>query len=286
MTPRAVLELPRTRQAPGIARKWLSESFAVQLDACKQATAKLLVSELVTNAVVHGRGRIGLQAELDQDRLLVEVSDEGPGFTRTDFHAIAGHGLWIVDAEASRWGIREGTADIWFELERYQTGSDGTVGGATPGAKCSEPEGNTRSATLPRPTGPAGRTIRSHGNASSAQPQVASPGRSSVPSARSPRWPDPSGSSSNGRRRRAERAALYRRVADTLERSADIAERHAERERRQGQHRSVRVELDRAKRAREAARGGRALSSRLTEDTITVIPALARSVDHVGRQSR
>lgn len=88
----AVLELPPTPQAPGIARKWLSESFAAQLEPREQETAKLLVSELVTNAVVHGRGRIELHAELDQDRLLVDVSDEGPGFARTDFHAIAGHG--------------------------------------------------------------------------------------------------------------------------------------------------------------------------------------------------
>jgi anti-sigma regulatory factor (Ser/Thr protein kinase) len=120
MTARAVLELPRTAQAPGIARKWLAESFAAQLDPREQDTAKLLVSELVTNAIVHGRGRIELHAELDRDRLLMEVSDEGPGFASADFRAMDGHGLWIVDVEASRWGIREGTADVWVELERYQ----------------------------------------------------------------------------------------------------------------------------------------------------------------------
>jgi anti-sigma regulatory factor (Ser/Thr protein kinase) len=120
MAVRVVLELPRTRQAPRMARQWLAESFAGRLDAREQETTKLLVSELVTNAVVHGRGRIELRAELDQDRLLVEVIDEGPGFAGADFHALCGHGLWIVGAEASRWGIWEGTANTWFELRRGQ----------------------------------------------------------------------------------------------------------------------------------------------------------------------
>lgn len=171
----AVLELPRTNQAPRIARKWLAESFAAQLDAREQETAKLLVSELVTNAVVHGRGRIELLAALDRERLLVEVSDEGPGLTSGHFHAVAGHGLWIVHAEASRWGIREGTAHIWFELQRCQTASDRSMPGATPDA---------------------------------------------------------------------ELAALYRRLAETLQRSAKRAEQHAERERRLEPRQSVRVQLD------------------------------------------
>jgi anti-sigma regulatory factor (Ser/Thr protein kinase) len=71
---------------------------------------------------VHGRGRIVLRAELDADRLLVEVIDQGHGFERTvrqrDFEGVGGHGLGIVDVLASRWGIHEGTTHVWFELER------------------------------------------------------------------------------------------------------------------------------------------------------------------------
>lgn len=85
-------------------------------------TAELLVSELVTNAVMHGQGKITLRAQADEDRVLVEVIDEGRGFERTvrhdDFEAVGGRGLAIVDAEASRWGIHEGTTHVWFELER------------------------------------------------------------------------------------------------------------------------------------------------------------------------
>lgn len=56
-------------------------------------------------------------------------------------------------------------------------------------------------------------------------------------------------------------AALYLRLADTLERSAQLSEEHAGRERCNGRRDSERVELDRARRARENARRGRALAS-------------------------
>ena len=63
-----------------------------------------------------------LRATLDEDRLLVEVIDEGNGFERTirqrDFPSIGGRGLAIVDAEANRWGIQAATTNVWFELER------------------------------------------------------------------------------------------------------------------------------------------------------------------------
>ena len=57
--------------------------------------------------------------------------------------------------------------------------------------------------------------------------------------------------------------ALARRVAATMQRSAQLAEEHGGRERNNGRRESERVELDRAKRGREAARCGRALASRL-----------------------
>jgi anti-sigma regulatory factor (Ser/Thr protein kinase) len=92
------------------------------LEPAEVHKAKLLASELVTNAVVHGEGRIILRAHLDEDRLLVEVADEGSGFEREarrgGFEDLSGRGLLIVDAESSRWGIREGTNHVWFELER------------------------------------------------------------------------------------------------------------------------------------------------------------------------
>jgi anti-sigma regulatory factor (Ser/Thr protein kinase) len=100
----------------------MGEWFATTLEHTQLHQAKLLTSELVTNAVMHGQGRIILRAGLDQDRVLIEVIDEGQGFehelrTRS-FEDLHGRGLGIVESESSRWGIHEGTTHVWFELER------------------------------------------------------------------------------------------------------------------------------------------------------------------------
>lgn len=66
--------------------------------------------------------------------------------------------------------------------------------------------------------------------------------------------------SPGGQTARAEVGALYERVAQALDRSAQLAEAHAQRL-RNDPVRSAETELIRAKRAREAARRGRALAS-------------------------
>jgi len=116
------LTLPRDVAAPGVARRAIERWFGPVLDPGELEGGKLMTSELVTNAVGHGTGEIVLHAQLDDDRVLVEVVDEGHGFERVirqrDFDSIGGRGLAIVDAEASRWGIHEGTTHVWFEVER------------------------------------------------------------------------------------------------------------------------------------------------------------------------
>jgi len=67
----------------------------------------------------------------------------------------------------------------------------------------------------------------------------------------------------NDRGGRSESAARYLRVADAPERSAQLAEEHARRERSKGRRDSEGIELSRARRARAAARRGRELASRL-----------------------
>ena len=116
-------ELPRNVDAPGVARRLVADWFSRAVGDGAVATARLLVSEVVTNAVCHGRGRIVLRADLDDVRLRVEVDDEGVGFKRVvrerdESLGVGGWGLSFVDAESSRWGIQEGRAGVWFELER------------------------------------------------------------------------------------------------------------------------------------------------------------------------
>lgn len=115
------VQLSRATVAPRDARRALRTCCADRVGDDLLVDAELLVSELVTNALRHGRGHITLRASLDEDRLLVEVIDEGYGFERelhrTDFERVGGWGLDIVDDIAGRWGMREGTTHVWFELE-------------------------------------------------------------------------------------------------------------------------------------------------------------------------
>ena len=117
-------ELASGVDAPGVARRLLTEWFSPGLADGTLTTARLLVSELVTNGVTHGRGPITLRAQLFERRLRVEVVDEGDGFERElrerDFQTpgVGGWGLSIVEAESSRWGLDRDGSHVWFELER------------------------------------------------------------------------------------------------------------------------------------------------------------------------
>jgi len=114
--------LPRDATAPRQARRLIAELCSTKLVSDELYRAKLLVSELVTNAVVHGQGTITLRADIGENRLMVEVIDEGSGFEHVVHHPtfedVHGRGLMIVDGEASRWGLYEGTTHVWFEIER------------------------------------------------------------------------------------------------------------------------------------------------------------------------
>jgi anti-sigma regulatory factor (Ser/Thr protein kinase) len=116
------IELPRGPDAPREARNALVDWYRDSLTGEELEAGKLLVSELVTNAVVHGVGRIHLAGDLDADRLRLEVRDEGSGLEHAargmSFRELRGHGLTIVGALSSRWGIHEGTTHVWAEVER------------------------------------------------------------------------------------------------------------------------------------------------------------------------
>jgi serine phosphatase RsbU (regulator of sigma subunit)/anti-sigma regulatory factor (Ser/Thr protein kinase) len=80
---------------------------------------ELLVSELVTNAVCHGAGDIGLRL-IRAGSLLCEVRDDGhelPILRRADVTAENGRGLQLVTALAERWGTQRTPTGkvVWFE---------------------------------------------------------------------------------------------------------------------------------------------------------------------------
>jgi len=87
----------------------------------------LLVSELVSNAVLHaGAGPerpIQVQVLRGPRWVVVTVADEGPGFNwQPTPHAgneFGGWGLFLVDQIADRWGAECTAAGsrVWFEIE-------------------------------------------------------------------------------------------------------------------------------------------------------------------------
>src|SRR5690349_16007348 len=112
------LTFDRARDSVGQARRAVADWLSPRVDAEELDRVKLLVRALVTNAVLHGRGDIRVRADVNEDRVLVEVINDGQGFEHDlhshDFDTVGGRGLMIVDAEASRWGVHEGTTHVWF----------------------------------------------------------------------------------------------------------------------------------------------------------------------------
>ncbi|MFG2127848.1 ATP-binding protein [Streptomyces sp. NPDC048751] len=86
--------------------------------------AALLVSELVTNALRHATGPIGVRLVRPAglpDVLLVEVSDPLPDPPReraAQPEDESGRGLQLVASSSRRWGSRPGETGktVWFEL--------------------------------------------------------------------------------------------------------------------------------------------------------------------------
>jgi anti-sigma regulatory factor (Ser/Thr protein kinase) len=88
---------------------------------------RLLVSELVTNAVRHANltasDRIRLVVDLLTHVLRVEVHDPGAGFVlrepEPDPERPSGWGLYLVAELADRWGVDSHPSTlVWFELDR------------------------------------------------------------------------------------------------------------------------------------------------------------------------
>jgi anti-sigma regulatory factor (Ser/Thr protein kinase) len=86
------------------------------------SVAELLVSELVTNALVHAGAEPFLTVTVDVETVRVEVADPDPNAALTARHAgqtsAHGRGLAIVQALARSWGVERRAPGkvVWFEL--------------------------------------------------------------------------------------------------------------------------------------------------------------------------
>jgi anti-sigma regulatory factor (Ser/Thr protein kinase) len=112
-------------RAPESARAKLSESFDERLQQPVVDDLRLLVSELVTNCVLHGgatdAGEITVRTNVRPDSVRTEVCHDGPLFVPPeedpDLGTPGGLGLFLVEQMSEAWGIDEGCQTcVWFEL--------------------------------------------------------------------------------------------------------------------------------------------------------------------------
>jgi len=118
------LDLSSEPRSVRLARRFLGRILG-ELDVAVEAVAvaELAVSELVTNAVVHGRPPIVMSVEGSPTTVTVSVTDASPVRPRADeseLDATGGRGLAIVAAVAGRWGCDANGPGkrVWFTVGR------------------------------------------------------------------------------------------------------------------------------------------------------------------------
>jgi anti-sigma regulatory factor (Ser/Thr protein kinase) len=107
------------------ARTWAAGVTHGLLGADQAQSLRLIVSELMTNALRHGREgeRIDLAVTPKPEFLCVQVTDNGPGLAprphALDTEDVGGFGLFFVEQLTRRWGVtRENRRTrVWFELD-------------------------------------------------------------------------------------------------------------------------------------------------------------------------
>ena len=119
--PREDWVLPAEARSAARARALISQKLA-DLPAESLEVVLLLTTELVTNAVRHAAGPVGLHVAWSDRDVRVEVEDrspERPVVRPINREALNGRGLLLVDGLANGWGVRstDTVKRVWFSLE-------------------------------------------------------------------------------------------------------------------------------------------------------------------------
>ena len=113
-------------QTPRAARRFVSEALTGWDDdeGDLTDTVTLLVSELVTNAVIHAGSDVEVMVRLTATAARIEVTDASTDSVAPRDATVeedSGRGLALVGNLARRWGVRTapgGGKTVWFEVER------------------------------------------------------------------------------------------------------------------------------------------------------------------------
>lgn len=121
--------------APRAARDFVARACVAWHGEQYSELGQLVVSELVSNAVVYSGTAIEVEVRLDGDRLWLRVHDDGdgvPAVVPRGLHRIGGVGLDLVSRVSQAWGVTpdpRGGKDVWCVLA-----PDGKIAGTTSSA--------------------------------------------------------------------------------------------------------------------------------------------------------
>jgi anti-sigma regulatory factor (Ser/Thr protein kinase) len=113
---------PASRDAPRRARHFVADTLARWgLPAPLLDDARLVVTELTTNAVVHAGSAFAVELRQQDDRVNLAVRDagtSGPVLREADPLATSGRGLRLVAALAADWGVHADAhgKTVWAQL--------------------------------------------------------------------------------------------------------------------------------------------------------------------------
>lgn len=108
--------------APRRARRFLDEHWCVEHAAVMRPQAELVVTELVSNAVQHGRPPVELSLDCSgPEGVVISVSDGNPELPRVQTvgpQADHGRGVRLVELLSDEWGVRTrpGGKSVWSRL--------------------------------------------------------------------------------------------------------------------------------------------------------------------------
>lgn len=117
------IELPPAPGSVAAARRWSTDRVGPVHGEELAARVALLVSELVTNVVLHARTRCEVVLSTDGDRVRVEVHDGSDALPAQagwrSPEALSGRGMVLVDELADTHGVEVdpgGGKLVWFEV--------------------------------------------------------------------------------------------------------------------------------------------------------------------------
>jgi anti-sigma regulatory factor (Ser/Thr protein kinase) len=121
------LELTAALDAAWRARQAIASQVGESLPGPRLSQLLATVSELVTNSVKHGPGEpIHVSVRVSNDGTIFgRVEDGGRGRVaiREGVDPIeGGMGLKLVEAFTDRWGVEDGTTNVWFEIAARRFG--------------------------------------------------------------------------------------------------------------------------------------------------------------------